>query len=154
MPSGFTNSLDTALSSFMQEREKILRQAEVLQKLIDDILAEKVRMMDSGNPPDLPVVAPRRYQGMRMTAALESYLKERPTSKIHITKVAEDLQVGGAAVGGRPVQNLKITIHNNRKLVARDDNWNIWLAPTGTEPRPPRNVKKKRSTAKTDPSPG
>jgi hypothetical protein len=82
---------------------------------------------------------------MGISMALESYLKENAGIKIPIKKVVEDLLAGGAVLGTKPklnLRNVKITASLRKKLVQRDDDWNIWLAPTGYEPKPARGKKK------------
>jgi len=95
--------------------------------------------------PELPSVTPNQYAGMGISAALEAYLKARPGKKIPINQVVEDLLAGGAVLGAKPkryVQNVKITVRSRPKLAEWDKDWNVWLAPTASEPKPPRRNKK------------
>jgi hypothetical protein len=137
------NSMDVALAGFIRDRDDLVRQVNVLNRIIDNLEAEKANMRQG--PPEPPTVSEGQYVGMRTGEALASYLRRRAGFKIPINKVFEDLKLGGASLAatpGRERQNLKITVRRSPKLVEKDEHWNIWLAETATRKPPPRNKKK------------
>lgn len=134
----YVDSIGKGRAYLEELRDNLLQQANTLSIAIEG-------MQESPMAPELPRVSPGQYAGMGISAALEAYLKARPGKRIPIKQVVEDLLAGGAVLGAKPkryVQNVKITVRSRPKLVEWDEGWNVCLAPTAHEPKPPRRNKK------------
>lgn len=126
--------LAEAEAACMRERAYLITR---LQQL-DDILAKMralrsvPRAVEDG---EIPPVAPYQFNGMKISPALDAYLKARRGFKIPIKRVVEDLQMAGADLGGRPQHNLKITMRWRPDLLEFDPKtWTMWLAETADIP--------------------
>jgi len=134
-----TDEVSEAVTLLLEAKRKLATQMQT----IDSALANFRPNGSSHHSLQIDPVTPGQYKGMRMTNALESYLKARPGVKIPIDKVVEDLRIGGAEMGQfkRHRQNLKILMKNRTSLVQWDENWTMQLAPTANDPPKPRKKK-------------
>lgn len=133
------DSLDDVRRFVKEKRARLVRQIEKLDNFLDS--------MDTDGP--RPVIA-GQFKGMRVGPALEAYIKARPGHRIPYERAAEDLYIGGAAIGDRGngasgrLHTLKITLPNKRKIVNFNEEERVlWLADTAGDPLPKRNQKKK-----------
>lgn len=136
--------LAEAEALYLRERESVVAQL----KKIDEILAHMraLRSVPRTSDTDLPPVVPDEYKGLKLSPALEVYLRARAGFKIPIGKVVEDLEIGGADMGGptRHAHNLKITLSSRYQTFAKwdKDTDTVSLSETATLP-PKKRIRKK-----------
>ena len=152
---GVPDALQQALELFKRKREELMGEVRDLMGEVRKIDETIANFGSNGNAPaappvEIPPVIPGQYKGMRMSVALESYLKARPGMTIPIDKVVDDLRVAGAEMGlmKRHRQNLRITMQARKQLVEWDSDERgnaiaLRLAPTANEPPKPRKIRKK-----------
>lgn len=144
MPQPHNSGFAGAKQALLMERDKLERQVAQLTECINKL---DTMMRSSGSQDDIPPVKPGEYAGTPLGRAFESYIKARGGVKITILRAVEDLQKGGALFGSKqkPIQTLRITMQNKKRLVTWDSDWTMELAPTASEPPKPRVRDKKKS---------
>lgn len=157
-----SNPMATINATLRAERAKVATHLAGLDELL--ALADAITQQGLATS-NLPPVTPGEFRGMRISNALEPYIRLRRGHRIPFKRIVDDLlegEVNPGAPRGRKTdprtliaQTLKITLPNRTNLVdwepkgslmgIDEDLITVWLASTADEPEAPARPRSKKS---------